>query len=399
MNRRLIALLVALFTASAASAATNLTGTVVGPDAKPVRDGHVYVYTAAPKMGVSPLCPSCYRDCGKQDAVDGKGRFALNALDPSLKFNVLAVAPGYEPAFASNVDPLLGPVTIRLAPRAKADAKRLITGSVIDPDGKPVVGAMVEPSGVHVGDRYGYGNIPGLDKLSITDAKGEFALRIPEFASQLDVRVLSRSFAPLIDRNLVPGQPRKIRVADGSTVSGHVMRDGRPVEGARVVFVQRNRNSSGYLGRVEIGTNEQGLFVMTNLAPKETYLVYVPMGSLPAGIVEPKTITTGAADESTDGGEWSVTRGRRIAGALFLPEGVSLPEKTHIILAPDDTADVRDVLVHPDGSFVFDNVSTGALRLHVRIPGLKLVDGGETEDIAVPAGGDVTNLGPVFERP
>jgi len=213
------------------------------------------------------------------------------------------------------------------------------------------------------------------------------------------VRVLSRSFAPLIDRNLVPGQPRQIRVADGSTVTGRVVREGRPVEGARVMFVQSNRNSAVYLGRVEIGTNDQGLFVMTNLAPKETYLVYVPMESLPAGVVEPKTITTGAAGTAIDGGEWSVTRGRRIAGALFLPEGVPIPEKTHIIAGTDDAADVRDVLVRPDGSFVFDGVSTGALHLHVRIPGLKLVQEGGAYDIAVPAGGDITNLGPVFERP
>jgi hypothetical protein len=87
------------------------------------------------------------------------------------------------------------------------------------PDGKPVVGAVVEPSGYRFDRGVGYGDIPGLEKLSITDAKGEFALRIPAPAGKLDVRVTSRSLAPHIERMLAPGEPRTIRLSEGATTS------------------------------------------------------------------------------------------------------------------------------------------------------------------------------------
>jgi hypothetical protein len=149
MNRLLLPLALALSVAGA-FASNDVTGFVVDATAKPVAGAHVYVYTAYPKIGVSTLCPSCYRDCGKHQSVDAKGQFRIGSLDPSLVFTLLAVADGYEPVFVRKIDPVASPITMVMNPRSAADADRLIIGVVVDPDGKPVVGASVEPKGYRI---------------------------------------------------------------------------------------------------------------------------------------------------------------------------------------------------------------------------------------------------------
>ncbi|HKO59032.1 MAG TPA: hypothetical protein VJ276_24410 [Thermoanaerobaculia bacterium] len=386
---RPFALALLLLISLPALAATDLTGTVVDPAAKPVRGAHVYVYAAFPKLGISSVCPNCYRDCGKHEPVNAKGNFRLEALDEMLYFDVLAVADGYEPAFASRVDPKGGPVRIELRRRSIEDADRLVTGLVLDPKGKPVVGAAVEPSGYHAARGVGYGNIPGLDKLSITNGKGEFALRMPEAGTKLDVRVTARALAPRIDRLLVPGERRTIRMTEGAAITGHLTRDGKPLAGARIAFMQRNRASSGYLGRVEIGTNDAGFFMMTNLGPNETYVVFAP--EVTDGVVAPKLVTVGADGTSADAGTLTVGPGRRVAGRLVLPEGESLSPGTQITLTGDFTATSRTVTPGEDATFAFDGVPAEPSHVMVKSVGVR-----RPSTVAVPAEGEVKDLRLVF---
>jgi hypothetical protein len=387
-----------LLTVTAAWASNDLTGVVVDASTRPLFGATVYVYTASPKIGVSAFCPSCYRDCGKHAPVDGAGQFRLKALDPTLRFDLLAVADGFEPSFTRHIDPMGGPVTIKLTPRSISDADRLITGIVVDSHGRPVVGASVTPSGYRIGLRIGYGNIPGIDKLSLTNAKGEFALRIPAADAKLDVLVTARGLAPHIERMLAPGQSRTIPLIEGASITGHVMRDGKPVASARVGFIQKNRASSDFLGRFEIGTNGAGLFVMTNMGPNQTYMVYTPMGGLFGGVTEPGIVNVGDDKTSTDAGTLVVRPGRRIAGRVVVPEGASIPPHTQITLECDLSGDGRSVEVRGDGTFSFDGVPKGGAELAIRIPGLKLVPSPpDADDVVLASEGDVTDVRVVFE--
>ena len=393
-----------LLTITAASASNDLTGVVVDATTKALPGATVYVYTAFPRVGVSSFCPSCYRDCGKHVSANRAGRFRLKALDPTLRFDLLAVADGYEPSFVRQIDPMGSPVTIKLTPRSIADAGRLISGTVVDPHGKPVVGATVAPSGYRTENRVSYGNIPGIDKLSLTNAKGEFALRIPAADAKLDVLVTARSLAPHIERMLAPGQSRRIPLIEGATITGHVMRDGKPLAGTRVGFVQSNRASSDFLGHFEIGTNGDGLFLITNMGPNLTYTVYTPMEAPSRGVATPKTVNVGDDKASTDAGTLVVGPGRRIAGRIVVPERASIPPHTQITVIAAAGDDARSVEVQDDGTFSFDGVPKGATKLSMRIPGLALMPSPPdahpgAHDVVLPTEGDVTDARVVFERP
>lgn len=390
--------LLSFLLATAPASGSPLKGIVVDGDARPVSSADVQVYAARPKVGISPLCPSCYVDCGKRDRVDPKGAFAFEAVDRGLLFDVLAVAPGYEPAIVRNVDPVHGSVTIRLARRSAEDRSRLITGRVFAPDGTAVVGALVEPSGYHVDDMIGYGNIPGIDRLSITDSRGEFALRIPEADGALDVRITTKSYAPRIERMLSPRESRRIFLTEGATITGRLTERGRPAAGARIAFVQRNRASAGYLGRVETGTREDGTFAMTNLAANETYVVHVPMAGLADAVVQPKLVTTGTAGTIADAGELVIEKGRRLAGRIVMPDGAPVPPATRMVIENGIDADWREIEVRADGRFDVNAAPTGEVRLIARIPRFRLVTPDDAHGIGVPPGGDVTNIRLRFER-
>jgi hypothetical protein len=385
---RRIAIVISLLFAFTAAASNDLTGTVVDAQAKPISGAHVYVYTAVPKMGASTTCPSCCRDCGKRREADERGAFRLEALDRTVVFDVLAVADGYEPAFARKVDPAFGPITIELKPRAMHDAHLLVSGVVVDADGKPVVGAIVEPNGYRVGTRVGYGDVPGGDKLSITNAKGEFALRVPSADAKLDVRVTARALAPKIDRMLAPGESRRITLTPGAAISGRIMRAGQPVAGATVKAVQRNRASRTFLGESEIATNEHGYFVMTSIAPNETYILSVDAD----GVLAPKAITVGDEGSSVDAGTLELEQGRRIAGQVIVPEGMDARDFVQVVLEDEASGARSSARIARDGTFAFPVVARAAARLTLN------ARGAYAEPVVVPAGGDCTDVRIVLAR-
>jgi len=293
----------ALFALAAASLfADEISGRVVAADGKPLAAAHVYVYQALPRTGYNTLCPACYRDCGKHEALGADGAFTIRDLDPKLRFQLLAVASGYEPQF-SDYTPGGTPVTLTLKPRAVTDVTHLVCGNVIDLKGKPVVGAVVEPAGVHMPRGVGYGAIPGTDRLSITDANGEFALRVPDVASALDVRVRARNFAPIIHRLLKPGEARTVQVTPGAALSGRVVgADGKPLAGAIVKIDQWFSFSMVYLGSDRIATDENGRFLLGPLGPNEAYKLSVITDATVPQTLATKLVEVGGDMTSADAG-------------------------------------------------------------------------------------------------
>jgi hypothetical protein len=60
--------------------------------AQPIPEARVLISTAQVREGFSPLCPSCYSDCGKEATTDSDGHFTIANVDDALLFNVLIAA-------------------------------------------------------------------------------------------------------------------------------------------------------------------------------------------------------------------------------------------------------------------------------------------------------------------
>lgn len=368
------------------AASPRITGNVKNTGGRAVPNAQVYVYTALPLRGVSAICPSCYRDCGKHEAANARGDFRIDGLDPKLRFRLLAVAPGYEPKFSEYTGVGSG-VQFVLEKRAAEDEDRLVRGRVVDSDDKPVIGAVVERHAVRTRRGVGYGAIPGVDPLSITDGDGEFQLRIPDPSVKLDVLVRARNFAPEIGWKLEPNKPQTITVDIGAAITGRVLNGDKPVAGVVVGFIQKSRASEYWLGGDEIATDENGRFMMTGLGPNEEYVVYAKMASAAPLAVPNAIVKTGADATSAEAGTFAAAKGHRVRGRVVKP-GERVPNGTRVTLFRETSTDMLIAEVGPNGEFSFDGVPRETVKLTVRAPGYKplsqdLLPGADAEEVTL----------------
>lgn len=368
-------LLFALLFATSAFAATkpDLSGRVVDESGKPVANAWVAIYSGGPREGVSPFCPTCYADCRKHTRAAKSGAYHIDDLDPSLLFRVLVFADGYEPVLTPKIDPKQ-PLEVKLKKRDPADAAREARGRVLDAAGKPVVGAIVTPQAVHDDRITAFGE--WADTMSATNERGEFGLRLDKPTMKLDAKIEARGFAPKIERLLVPGEaPRDIKLARGATVTGVVMRDGKPLRDSIVAVSQVDRRSQNFLGPQEVATDRNGRFVIPSLAA-DTYVVFGTMSSFAPAAVVAKKIDVAGEDATIDAGTLTANEGHRIAGRLVVPDGFTIPPKTRVTLGRMEAFDAQMADVRDDGTFEFRGVPNERVSVSAMVRGL--VMGAET---------------------
>lgn len=340
-------------------------------------------------------------------ATGARGQFAFTGLDPELLFRLLAVAEGYTPTYtATPTDPKSGPVTIRLKAHdlATRDPALVFRGRVLDEKGEPVPDALVEPHGYGKGDGAQFGGLKDFDPLALTNDKGEFRLGIPEKGITLYVRVSARGFATRAFRKLPAGQANELRLDDGATVTGRVLKDGRPLSGVAVGLVQQDRNTETFVGAYEAATDDKGVFNIRNVPANEGLILYGLMDSLKAhGAIAAQKIRTGASGTKVDVGDSAVGPGHRLSGKLVLADGKPIPPGTRVILGREEAWDTQQAVVADDGSFVFTGLPPEHYGLSANVRGYRVSAKNASRDMVNPfrllgtIRADVANLRLLYE--
>jgi hypothetical protein len=390
------ALALASFPAGPARANSPLAGRVLDPEGNPARRASVFVYTAAVRTGTSSLCPSCYPDCGKSAVADQQGRFSIPALSESLLFRVLVVARGWEPVFVERVDPGAGPVEFRLARRRpeKADPHRSLRGRVLDPQGRPVVGATLEPFGFRKDsgkDSYmtRFGGLAGTDPLSVTDERGRFALALGDSGVRWYIRVRARNLAPMqLHEQPAGARPITVRMGYGGSVSGRLLRDGKPLAGVGVGLVQTRRAAQFMAyGHDEIATDERGVFTFFNVTPGEDYFVHGKMETLRGfGALDTTRVHVEGETSFERVGDLVVGPGRRVAGRVTLSDGNPVPPGTRLLLSLEHAWDAQSQVLDEEGCFDLRGGPPGSAALVVGVRGYRFAreSSGYTETHGMP---------------
>ncbi len=276
----------ALLAALAAPApALELHGEVRGADGTRLPDVRVAIYTAEPRAGLGTLCPGCHPDCAKFAETDRDGRFTIARLDSTLLFRVLVTATGFQPRMVERVDPRAGTLAVRLTPQPAASARpdAAAWGWVSDVGGFPVAGATVIPVGTR-------GGAPAL-----TDERGRFAA-VPGAGGLL---VVARNCAARWLPVAPPGRETTLRLLQGATIEGQVMREGRPLAHARLVLAEQNATLARLLGPWRTETDDEGRFAFPNLMAGDSLRISGLTDALaPAADLTPVEVFTGG-DSST----------------------------------------------------------------------------------------------------
>ncbi len=356
----------------------DLSGRVVTSDESALEGTTVYVWTASVKEGTSSYCPSCYPDCGKKAVSDQDGRFTIPSLDSTLRFRVLAVKEGYLPTFVEQVDPAEGDIMFVLGEIAedRLDANHQVLGRVVDPDGHPIVGAIVEPFGMKIprGSSYGGESRLGVDPLAVTNERGEFTLTLGKPNATLYAHVSARDFAVTNVHTLsTGGEVHEITLNRGVTIAGYVRDDGQGLGNVEVGIVQTDRNSHTFLGDYSVGTFDTGYFELPNMQANTEYFIYGMMESLRGkGAIPARKITTGDHGERMDCGSLDIELGFSIQGQVVLSDGGTIPPKTRLSIGRDDAWDALMCELDEDGRFAASDLPSGAYGINVRVDGYRM---------------------------
>jgi beta-lactamase regulating signal transducer with metallopeptidase domain/uncharacterized GH25 family protein len=351
----------------------DLTGQVLTGNSAPLPvSATVFITTAAPKTGSSTFCPSCYADCAKHATTDAAGNFKITSLDPQLKFQILAVAKGFKPQYVNHVDPADGPKKIKLEPIESTDAlpDRSLHGRVVDSRGAPIAGSVVEMLGIENRDGGGgWGLLPDIDPLAVTDENGEFIITAKKPFDMLDVKVTARAFADKIFSKLASGGAQhELTLTEGATLTGRVLSAGKPLAGVSVGISGVDRREPNYLGHFEVGTDAHGRFVFVNLPPSADFKIYTLMDTMKnSGAVPLQQIRTGSDDETTDTGDLIAAPSHRLSGRVVLMDGQPLPAKTRLLISRDDAWDSMQVTPDQDGKFEATGIPTEMISLSARV--------------------------------
>jgi protocatechuate 3,4-dioxygenase beta subunit len=356
------------------NAASTFTGRVLDSDGRPVPGARVAIYTARPRVGASPLCPSCYPECGKHATTNRSGAFEVHGLNDSLVYDVLTLARTFSPLHTAAVDPMAGPVDITLSRSPNLAGKPAVRGRVVDSAGRGIAGAIVEPLGYRAGNVSRYGPIRGVDTQAITDDSGAFALATPDPTWQWFLRVTARDKAPRVFDGIAPERRRtRLKLDDGAIVTGRVLRDGVALPGIAVGIVQTDRNARSFLGPRSIGTDSSGRFTFLNIAPGHRYSLYGTMASLSAhGAIAAETVAVAQDADVVDVGAVVVGEGRCIAGRVSLDDGTPLPPGTVVMVSRIAAWDWQVSNVDDDGAFSFCGLPGEAVRLSAGVKGYRV---------------------------
>jgi hypothetical protein len=367
----------ALLLTAAEKPTVDLTGVVADNAGKPIAGAKVFIHTAGPRQGTSPLCPSCYPDCARKGETDAEGKFTIPRLDPELVFRVLVVAEGHQPGLVSGVDPVRQTMKAELTPLpADLDPRRTVRGRVVDSRGKPIVGATVEPFGIKTSTKRWWGAMPGVDPLALTNLNGEFMITSIEADIALDLRVEGWEHAARIVELLPAGPVHEIALGEGVRIHGRLVKDGAPASGIAVGIVQADRSSQKFLGHREIGTGKNGEFEFLHVSPDEEYYLYTVMsasgnwGALPL-----HTVHAGKDGDEVAAGEMLMGPSYRLAGRVVLTDGKPVPKDTRLMLGREEAWDHQMAALDADGRFEFTGVPEEGMDFIVQVPGYRLAPG------------------------
>ena len=331
----LLVSLLAVTSVAAAEQAT-VTGKITDQSGSPVSDATVMIYRAGVKTGYSTYCPTCYIDCGKRTKTDLSGSYTIRNVSSDLWFDVVVVREGYAPAIIKRVDPSRGPapVTNLKGREPIAEPARVVRGRLVDGQGDSVSGALVEPLGISIGGENGsgeisrYGLTPGLEPFAVSNEKGEFELAHQSNVNGMLLRVEPRGMAPKLIALDAGHEPKTVELRDGAVVRGRLIDQGKPVAGAQVGLIARERGGFGGklaivghpYGEMRVGTQPDGSFVIANVPTGVDWYVYAKMDSIAKrGATIPVECSTRQDGEVVDVGNLQVERGHRLRGRYLAP--------------------------------------------------------------------------------
>jgi hypothetical protein len=201
------------------------------------------------------------------------------------------------------------------------------------------------------------------------------------------VKVDARYFARRAFPKLPVDRPHDLTVHTGVTVTGRLLKDGKPLAGGAAGLVQKDRSPESFVGEYQAAADDSGVFRIPNVPPDEAMFVYGLMDSLKShGAVSAKPCTTGKTGTTLDLGDVAVGPGLRLTGRLELSDGKPVPAGTRVLISRQEAWDSQQAVVGKDGSFAFVGLPAERYSLSANVRGYRASGRNASFDLLNPFG-------------
>ena len=306
------------------------------------------------------------------------GQFVIQDLDESLIFTVIAAANGYKALIKTKVDPEAEPLELKLNQVKKGLPKdQKMSGVVVDQNGNPVFGAQVSIDGAAQAGRRWHGRVNNVDKLAITNEKGEFFLTSEEAYEQWSLSVSAAGFVNQDTERFDTGNKKHIIKLDpGSTVIGTVKNSkGDPVSNMQIGICQTDRGE-GFVGEYIIATDQDGRFEFNSVLSKAKFTIYSKLiNEDDLGMFEIESFKSPKSDTMRDLGVFVAdpTAIRTVKGRLILTDDTPLPKGMRMLASRENAWDSQNVDIKEDGTFEVKGLAPNEdYSFSVRLKGYRL---------------------------
>jgi hypothetical protein len=361
------------------SPAPRYRGLVLSPDGGPVPGAEVRLLGGA--TGETALFPLADRF-----TADARGEFAFAAREGAV---LEARHPAFSPGRAEldRAACVAGKLVLRLRPRAgEPAAPEAISGRVLDPDGNPVEGALLEATFLWAPRRE---ESLHADAQAVSDGAGRFALRGLDPGFYL-VAASREGFAPARRGRVRTGtSDLELRLSPGGRLEGTVRdrRTGRPVAPFTVV-VRLRRGPLRLVPAASVAViDPAGRYALSSLPPGPAVVNVVSPSHAPSADVD---VTIPAPPAGPAIADFDLLPGGRLTGRITeRGSGRPLPGASVVIEGALESPTVlplhSEALTGPDGRFTLDGLPAQPFSLFASAPGhhARVLSG-----LAIPEGGE-----------
>jgi hypothetical protein len=329
------------------------------------------------------VCPPTFAGVGKSVTTDAAGRYAIEELDPRLRYEFAVSAPGHRAhlQYALITDAGGALVCTLEARPARGETAVAVTGIIQDEDGRPLSGAVLRIRGeerIFGGGREyrSGGSFDKVDNTAVTEADGSYLIIADRADRHFDVFITASGYAPQAAQLITGAEPPPIRLARGCTVTGRLLKDGKPLAGVAICIAQNDRSEGRSVGIFRVGTDDNGRFTFHHLPGTDRFDLWASMGSLGSrGATASARVDTPSGFGGTDrvdAGDLKVVPALTIRGRVRLPDGAKLPKSGVAMLQVLYSCNSVSVPLDVEGNFEIRGIPRGLVDLRLQIGGFSI---------------------------
>jgi hypothetical protein len=219
-----------------------------------------------------------------------------------------------------------------------------------------------------------------IDPMAVSNEEGEFEIAYSKPAAGMILNVNARGMAPGLFTESTGPERKTLTITEGASIRGRLVQpDGKPVAGAEVGIATHSHNAGTSLPEVQIGTQPDGTFVITNIPAGRIWDLYPKMESIAARRLAANPVLCETKDDGqeVDLGDIQLQPAYTLRGKVVLSDGKPVAPDMRMTLSNE--SDSQMISLASDGGFEFSGLAKGVYVLSPGVRGYRLPEGNTGE--------------------